>query len=152
MVVCCAPSRCVAGQKLEASVLIRTLPELLLSLTLPCCFTALAGIWSQPWRPPRSTSWGRALLLTFPAERSCYHHKTNYAQCFALPISARCSSTVWVVLGKAGSGSLLGAAPPAPSGLASLQLFDKTFRTRGKPHWGEDQTLPLWQFVSTRAR
>lgn len=36
----------VAGQKMEACVLIRTLPELLMSLTLPCCFTALACIWS----------------------------------------------------------------------------------------------------------
>jgi len=46
MVACYAPSQCVAGQKMEAWLLIRTLPELLMSLTLPRCFTALACIWS----------------------------------------------------------------------------------------------------------
>lgn len=151
MVAHYAPPQRVAGQNLEGCVLIRTLAEFFMSLTLPCCFTALAAIWSQPWRPPRSTSWGRALLLTFSAERSCYHHKTNCAQCLALPISClvlqqcvSCPGEGWIVW-------QFGAASPAPSGLAPLQLFDKTFSNRGKPHWGKDQTLPLWQFVSTRA-
>lgn len=106
MVTCYAPPQCVAGQKLEAYGLIRTLAEFLMSLTLPCCFTALAAIWSQPWRPPRNTSWDRALLLTFSAERSCYHHKTNCAQCLVLPISCLVLQQC-VALGKAGlSGSL----------------------------------------------
>lgn len=117
MVARCAPSQCGAGQEMEACLVIRTLPEFLLSLTLPCCFT---GIWSQPWRPPRSTSWGRALLLTLWAERSCYHHKTNCAQCLAVPIFAWCCSSVRVVLGKAGlpgCWSLGAASPPLHQGL-----------------------------------
>lgn len=119
MVACSAPPQSVAGQKLEASVLIRTLPELLMSLTLPCCFTALAAIWSQPCRPPRSTSWGRALLLSGSAERSCYHHKTSCARCWALPVSR---PVLQRRAGRAGEGwlvwlLLLGAASAAPSGL-----------------------------------